>query len=481
MRPPPPRVPGFSRRLPASLAPAAWGRELASRRPALDLTATLPSDIALLPPEVSAALCGPAAAAYRPEPLGECAARAFLAAELRAMGSATSAARTMLVASTSEAYATLIKLVCNPGEAVAVAEPGYPLVAHIAALEGVGARPYHLVERQPTGAPGWRCDLVSLERALAGGARLVAWVAPHNPTGHLSDVGEARAVAALCRRHRAVLVVDEVFRPLCGADWAPLEAAWSAAWMTFFIGGLSKWAGMAHLKLGWIRLAGGGPHHADAMERLAWLGDTYLSVNQPVQAALPALWVAGVAWRQALGTRLAVNRSWLADALAARPALRERAVGGWMSIVRALGVEAHDAGLAGDAAWAAHLADHDVRVQPGFLYDLPEAAGAGGAPPAATWVTSLVVPPALFAAGWRRILSCEQARAAARPAGRAVPYEPQAVGALAEVGRGAVERAAVAVAPPAVAAPTLAGAAPTLAVGPAPDGALSLQQAAPEG
>ena len=53
-------------------------------------------------------------------------------------------AHLVLTASTSEAYAFLFKLLCDPGDAVAVPRPSYPLFEYLARLEGVEVVPYPL-------------------------------------------------------------------------------------------------------------------------------------------------------------------------------------------------------------------------------------------------------------------------------------------------------------------------------------------------
>ena len=45
--------------------------------------------------------------------------------------------RIVLTASSSESYSLLFKLVCDPGDAVLVPRPSYPLVEHLTALEAL--------------------------------------------------------------------------------------------------------------------------------------------------------------------------------------------------------------------------------------------------------------------------------------------------------------------------------------------------------
>ena len=62
--------------------------------------------------------------------------------------------------------------------------------------------------------------------------------------------------------------------------------------LTFVLSGMSKIAGLPQMKVGWI--VGLGPERvrAEAMGRLEVIADTFLSMNAPVQLALP-MWLAG--------------------------------------------------------------------------------------------------------------------------------------------------------------------------------------------
>jgi alanine-synthesizing transaminase len=88
------------------------------------------------------------------------------------------AARILLTASTSEAYAYLFKLLANPGDNVLVPRPSYPLFDYLAAMESVEVRPYPLVYH---GA--WTIDLDGLAAAITDRTRAIVVVHPNNPTG----------------------------------------------------------------------------------------------------------------------------------------------------------------------------------------------------------------------------------------------------------------------------------------------------------
>ena len=53
------------------------------------------------------------------------------------------------------------------------------------------------------------------------------------------------------------------------------------------VSGLSKIAGLPQMKAAWIVAT--GPAKAQALERLEVIADTFLSMNAPVQCALPSV------------------------------------------------------------------------------------------------------------------------------------------------------------------------------------------------
>src|SRR5471030_1315174 len=65
--------------------------------------------------------------------------------------------------------------------------------------------------------------------------------------------------------------------------------------LAFSMSGLSKVAGLPQMKLGWTVVSGPSDLRREAMEKLEWIADTYLSVSTPVQHAAPRLLTAGEA------------------------------------------------------------------------------------------------------------------------------------------------------------------------------------------
>ena len=373
----------FSRRLPPDLAPNRLALRRAALPPLFDLTVSNPTRAGIAFPEgLLRPLADPRGLVYDPDPCGLPAARAAVADERARLGRPVDPASIVLTASTSEAYALLFKLLCDPGEAVLVPVPSYPLFEHLAALEGVRAEPYRLDPGQ-----GFQ---PALPAAPPPGAKAVVAVHPNNPTGTLLDAASGEALVAWCARHGLALVVDEVFLdyPLDPAR-VPRSFAGTREVLTFVLGGLSKTAGLPQLKLAWTLVSGPEAPRARALEALAFAADSYLSVGTPVQAALAEILVASRPVREAILARCRAHLAALRAALAPLPGVSMvEPDGGWSVVLR------YPAVVGGEELALALLEEDRVLVQPGWFYDLP---GDG-------WlVVSLLPEPAHFAEGVSRL------------------------------------------------------------------------------
>ena len=246
------------------------------------------------------ALLGPLtdarALVYDPDARGIITAREAVAAYYADHGAAVSPSDLILTTSTSESYSFLFRLLCDPGDEVLVAQPSYPLFDFLADLDDVRLRPYPLFYDH-----GWWIDLAELERAITPRTRAIIVVHPNNPTGHWTHTAEREQLEELCARHGLALIVDEVFLdyPLreCFAPQSKDTSARSFACgehpaLTFVLSGLSKIAGLPQMKAAWIATLGPETAKAVALGRLEIIADTFLSMNAPVQLAMPA-WLTG--------------------------------------------------------------------------------------------------------------------------------------------------------------------------------------------
>jgi aspartate/methionine/tyrosine aminotransferase len=136
------------------------------------------------------------------------------------------------VASTSEAYAHLFRLLCEEGDEVLAPRPSYPLLEPLAALEGVRLETYRLAH-----GPGWRLDLDSLEGALSPRTRAVVLVQPNNPTGSCLSRDEFARVEDHAAR-RIAIVSDGVRRLRFRRGAGPFARSSGRRALTFALGGL---------------------------------------------------------------------------------------------------------------------------------------------------------------------------------------------------------------------------------------------------
>ena len=223
---------------------------------------------------------------YDADPMGLRSAREAVCGYYADHGAFVDPGQVMLTTSTSEAYGYLFRLLCDPGDEVLVARPGYPLFDFLADLSDVAIRNYPLFWDF-----GWWIDHGELERLVGPRTKAIVVVNPANPTGHWTRRVERERLEALCARHGLALIVDEVFLdyPVTGEPGESF-ATGEPGCLTFVLSGLSKVAGLPQMKVGWCVARGSGAN--EALRRLEVVADTFLSVSTPAQAALPR-WLEG--------------------------------------------------------------------------------------------------------------------------------------------------------------------------------------------
>ncbi len=372
----------------------------ADGRRVIDLTESNPTRIDLRSARSLSAELGRDRASdrYDPDPRGMIEARSAIARYYRERGLfEVQPDRIVLSASTSEAYAWIFKLLCDPGDVVLVPSPSYPLFSYLAALEAVRVVSYPLVRSE-----GFRIDVervASLAREHR--ARAVVVVAPNNPTGTLVEERDARSLERVAEELGIALVVDEVFGDYVwdprGAEALRPSFVGPRPCLTFVLSGLSKVLCAPGLKLGWTVVDGPEQEAREALDRLEIVADTYLSVSTPVQVATGALLERRREIQSELRQRIDENRRALASAIAQAPSGALRVApghGGWTSLVEVPRIMA-------EAAWVKILAGRaGVLVQPGFFFDIED----GG-----TLALSLIVEPVAFAEGIGRLVTCVEA------------------------------------------------------------------------
>ncbi|QMV17485.1 aminotransferase class I/II-fold pyridoxal phosphate-dependent enzyme [Granulicella sp. 5B5] len=353
----------------------------------LDLTASNPTScgFSLLPGFLDE-LARSDAATYMPDPFGMLSARAAVAAYYSDLGVNVPYEHIALTTSTSEAYSYLFRLLCNAGDEILVAQTSYPLFDFIANLDDVCLKHYPLhYDPNADEDHSWAIDLDMLVANITSRTRAIVLVHPNNPTGHYVSLKERAALYQLCSAHNLALIVDEVFLDYSLSLPQATFAATESPCLTFVLSGLSKVCALPQMKCSWIVTSGPKEIIREALARLEVIADTFLSMNAPIQHALPG-WLAGrrPVQRQIIGRmrdNLATLDARLLDTSAHRLALQ----GGWTVVLRV-------PRTINDVPFAEAALANDVLVQPGDFYGLPEGR----------IVLSLLTPPDL----WRRGLTC---------------------------------------------------------------------------
>jgi aspartate/methionine/tyrosine aminotransferase len=386
----------FSSRIPGSASPNALALALAKRRalglPILNMVESNPTRVGFERP--ASAFLEPLARAedldYAPEPRGLKRPREALAAYLSARGAAIRPGELFLCASTSEAYGWLFKLLCEPGDAVLVPKPGYPLFDYLAGLECVEARPYPLDYAHPR---GWLIDLDAMEAALRRGrVKAIVLINPNNPTGSYVGEAERRAVLDLAGRYGAALIVDEVFLGFPVESGGGFSFRGENSVLCFVLDGLSKLLGLPQMKLGWISVSGPQGPVAEAEGRLEIIADTYLSAGTPVMNALPSYLAEAPAFAMTAGERIRANLASLRSILEDRESPHRvlRCDGGWTALVEAPRIDSEE-----ELALAL-LAEEGLALHPGYYFDMASEA---------YFAVSLILRPAELEEGARRYRS----------------------------------------------------------------------------
>jgi len=140
---------------------------------------------------------------------------------------------------------TMLALV-NPGDEVIVFEPFYENYGPDTIL--ADARPVYVPLE-----PGQPLDLDRLAAAFSARTRAIIVNTPSNPSGRVLARSELEAIAALCIRHNALAVTDEIYEHILfdGAH-IPIATLPGMRERTVTISGASKTFSVTGWRIGWI-------------------------------------------------------------------------------------------------------------------------------------------------------------------------------------------------------------------------------------
>ena len=357
----------FAKRTNWNLTPNRLSQALAAHRaagkPLLDLTVSNPTECGFEYDRsaILNALGNPAALSYEPNPRGLESARRAVAGYYAGRNEDVSTEDIFLTASTSEAYSYVFRTLCDPGDEVLIPSPSYPLFDFLADIQDVSLVRYPLLYDH-----GWQIDFHALEQAITPRTRGVIVVHPNNPTGNFVKSGEMGKLNAICSALGMAIIADEVFLDFAVEEKRPASFAANRGAPTFTLSGLSKICGLPQMKAAWLIVSGPQLWKSEALERLEVIADTYLSVNTPVQLAIPKFLERRQAFQEQVRSRVRRNLAELDRQLAAQKAVSRLAVeGGWSVVLRVPATRSDE-----DRAFDL-LASKGISVHPGHFYELP--------------------------------------------------------------------------------------------------------------
>ena len=149
----------------------------------------------------------------------------------------------------TEAIASAVMGLCDPGDEVVVFEPSYD--SYTACVAFAGATPRFVTLRPPDFA----LDPDALRAAIEGGrgrVRAVLLNTPHNPTGRVLSRDEIQVVADACIEHDLVCITDEVYEHLVfDGEHIPPATLPGMAERTLTISSVGKSFSFTGWKIGW--------------------------------------------------------------------------------------------------------------------------------------------------------------------------------------------------------------------------------------
>ncbi|MFD5538080.1 pyridoxal phosphate-dependent aminotransferase [Streptomyces sp. NPDC127079] len=157
----------------------------------------------------------------------------------------------LVTAGATEAIASAMLALLEPGDEVIAFEPFYDSYAACIAMAGAKRVPLTLR------APSFRPDLDELRAKITPRTRLLLLNTPHNPTGMVLTTEEQSAIAALAVEHDLLVVTDEVYEHLVyEGTHRPIATLPGMRERTVSISSAGKTFSFTGWKVGWVMADG---------------------------------------------------------------------------------------------------------------------------------------------------------------------------------------------------------------------------------
>jgi alanine-synthesizing transaminase len=186
----------------------------------------------------------------------------------------------------SELIVMALQGLLDTGDEVLIPSPDYPLWTGAVGLCGGRAVHYRCDEQE-----GWAPDLGHVAAQITSRTRALVIINPNNPTGAVYSRDTLLGLLDLARRHRLLVLTDEIYDQILYEDAVhECAAALAPDLLVLTLGGLSKTYRLAGFRSGWLVVSGPRDEAAEYLEGLELLANMRLCPNVPAQYAIvPAL------------------------------------------------------------------------------------------------------------------------------------------------------------------------------------------------
>ena len=190
----------------------------------------------------------------------------------------------------SELIVMSLQALLDPGDEVLVPSPDYPLWTGAISLCGGRAVHYRCAEELD-----WNPDVEHVRDQVTDKTRAIVIINPNNPTGAVYSREVLLGMLELARRHRLLVLTDEIYDQILYDDATHhFTAALAPDLPVLTFGGMSKTYRLAGFRSGWLAVSGPKEPISEYLAGLELLANMRLCPTVPAQHAIPAALDGGI-------------------------------------------------------------------------------------------------------------------------------------------------------------------------------------------
>ncbi len=182
----------------------------------------------------------------------------------------------------SELIQMALQALLDEGDEVLVPAPDYPLwTASVSLADGKAV--HYLCDE----SNGWLPDIDDINAKITSRTKAIVIINPNNPTGAVYPDATLQAIAEIARRHKLVVMADEIYDKILYDDAVHVPFASVAPdLLTLTFNGLSKAYRVAGFRAGWLMVTGPKRRAGSYLEGIQMLANMRLCANVPAQHAI---------------------------------------------------------------------------------------------------------------------------------------------------------------------------------------------------